>query len=249
MGKLEGKKALITGGDSGIGRAVAVAFAREGADVAINYISGDDKDAQEAKSLVEERGRKAVVIEGDVGDEAQAKRIVEATVSELGGLDILVNNAGVEHRGSIEEIDYRTWQRVMKTNIDGMFLMSKYALAHIPDGGRIINTGSIQGLEGNPDDIPYSASKGAVHSFSKSLAKHLVKRGILVNVVAPGAVETPMLKTESPEKLKARGGEKYPLGVAKPEQIAESYVFLASSDASYYSGEVLAPTGGHVTAA
>ncbi len=249
MGKLEGKKALITGADSGIGRAIAVAFAREGADVAINFIAGDDTDANETKRMVAEKGRKAILVKGDVGDENQVKTIIDTTMRELGGIDILVNNAGVEHRGTIEEIDYSTWQRVMKTNIDGMFLMTKYALPQIPNGGRIINTGSVQGFEGNPDDIPYSASKGAVHTFTKSIAKFAVDRDILVNVVAPGPVETPMLKEESPEILKAGGGKKYPLGVAKPEQIAETYVFLASGDASYYSGEILAPTGGHVTAA
>lgn len=249
MGKLEGKKALITGGDSGIGRAVAVAFAREGADVAINFISGDERDAQEAVTMVEGKGRKAILVKGDIGDEDQVKKIIDATVKEFGNIDILVNNAGVEHVAPIEEVDYATWDRVMKTNIDGMFLMTKYALPHIPQGGRIINTGSIEGLEGNATSIPYSSSKGAVHTFTKSIAKYLVDRNILVNAVAPGPVETPLLKAEHPELLKAGGGKKYPLGVAKPEQIAETYVFLASGDASYYSGEVLAPTGGHVTAA
>ncbi|HZD59693.1 MAG TPA: SDR family oxidoreductase [Anaerolineae bacterium] len=249
MGKLEGKKAIITGGDSGIGRAVAVAFAREGADVAINYITGDEQDAQETKRMVEEKGRRAILIQADIGYEEQVKEILNIVMDEFGRIDILVNNAGVEHIAPIEEVDYALWQRIMKTNIDGMFLMTKYALPHMPDGGRIINTGSIEGLEGNPTSIPYSASKGAVHTFTKSIARYLVDRRILVNAVAPGPVETPLAKREHPELIKAGGGEKYPLGVAKPEQIAETYVFLASDDASYYSGEVLAPTGGHVTAA
>lgn len=249
MGKLEGKKAIITGGDSGIGRAVAVAFAREGADVAINFITGDEKDAQETKEMVEEKGRRAILVEGDVGDEDQVRGIINTVVNEFGRIDILVNNAGVEHVAPIEEVDYQTWRRVMKTNIDGMFLMTKYALPHISKGGRIINTGSIQGFEGNPTSIPYSASKGAIHTFTKSIARYLVDRQILVNAVAPGPVETPLAREEHPELIKTGGGGKYPLGVAKPEQIAETYVFLASEDASYYSGEVLAPTGGYVTAA
>jgi len=249
MAKLEGKKALITGADSGIGRAVAVAFAREGADIAINFITGDEKDAQETKRVVEEKGRKAILAEGDVGDEEQAKRVINMALDKLGGIDILVNNAGVEHVASIEEVDYPTWRRVMKTNIDGMFLMTKYALPHIPKGGRIINTGSIQGFEGNPTSLPYSASKGAIHTFTKSMARYLVDRRILVNAVAPGPVETPLARAEHPELLEAEGGKKYPLGVARPEQIAETYVFLASEDASYYSGIIFAPTGGHVIAA
>lgn len=249
MGKLEGKKALITGGDSGIGRAVALAFAREGADVAINFIRGDEKDAEETKAMVEEKGRKAILVEGDIGDENEVKEIIDRAVKELGKIDILVNNAAVEHVAPIEEVDYALWQRVMRTNIDGMFLMTKYALPHIPEGGRIINTGSIEGLEGNATSIPYSASKGAVHTFTKSMAKYLAKRKILVNAVAPGPVDTPLARMEHPGLIKAGGGDKYPLGIAKPEQIAETFVFLASEDASYYSGEVLAPTGGHVTAA
>jgi len=248
--KLEGKKAIITGGDSGIGRAICIAYAREGADVAINFIGDDKQDAQETKRMVEEKGGRAILIEGDVGDEEQVKNIINTVVSEFGKIDILVNNAGVEHVAPLEEIDLELWNRIFKTNITGHFLMTKYSLPHMPDGSRIIATSSIQGLEGQKNDAPYSATKGAIIAFTKSMAFSLLDRKILCNVVAPGPVETPMLKSEHPEVLKMQGGMMFPLGVAKPEQIAETYVFLASDDASYYNGAVFEATGGgHIIAA
>jgi len=249
-GKLEGKKAIVTGGDSGIGRAICVAYAREGADVAINFIQGDEKDGQETKKMVEETGRKAVLIEGDVGEEEHVKQMIDTVKNEFGKIDILVNNAGVEHVAPLEQFDIELWNRIFKTNITGHFLMTKYSLPLMPDGSRIIATSSIQGIEGMKDDAPYSATKGAIIAFTKSLAYSLLDRRILCNVVAPGPVETPMLKSEHPEVLKMHGGKMFPLGVAKPEQIAETYVFLASDDAAYYNAAVLEVTGGgHVIAA
>lgn len=246
-GRLGGKKAIITGGDSGIGRAVAVAFAREGADVAIVFHS-DDKGAQETRRLVEREGRRCLAVKGDVSREADVARIYREAVPELGGLDILVNNAAVEQRGKWEEYKLEDWERILRTNLTGYFLMIREALrgGHLREGGRIINTGSIQGLEGSATDPPYSTTKGGIHAMTKSLAHYLVERRILVNCVAPGPVDTPMLQDQTPQ-LKGKK-DKYPLGVAKPEQIAPCYVFFASEDASYITGEVLAPTGGKVTA-
>jgi NAD(P)-dependent dehydrogenase (short-subunit alcohol dehydrogenase family) len=247
-GRLEGKKALITGGDSGIGRAVAIAFAREGADVAIVF-NTDEKGAQETKRMVERERRRCLAFKADVGREPDVARVYREAVPELGGLDILVNNAGVEQRGKWEDFSLADWERILRTNLTGYFLMIREALRgdHLKQGARIINTGSIQGLEGSPTDPAYSTTKGGIHAMTKSLAKYLVDRRILVNCVAPGPVDTPMLQDQSAQLKK--GSEKYPLGVAKPEQIAPCYVFFASEDASYITGEVLAPTGGKVTAA
>lgn len=248
-GRLQGKRALITGGDSGIGRAVAVAFAREGAKVAIVYL-GDREGAEETGRLVAGEGGTCTAIQADVGNEEDVARIYQEAIPALGGLDILVNNAGVEQRGKWEEYPVEAWERILRTNLIGYFLMIREALrgGHLKEGGRIINTGSIQGLEGSPTDPAYSTSKGGIHAMTKSLAKYLVDRGILVNCVAPGPVETPMLKDQTPQLLEQQGGDKYPLGVAKPEQIAPAYVFFASADGSYSTGEILGATGGKVTA-
>jgi NAD(P)-dependent dehydrogenase (short-subunit alcohol dehydrogenase family) len=245
--RLAGKKALVTGGDSGIGRAVAVAFAREGADVAVVHFA-EDADAAETKRLVEAAGRRCYPIRADVSDESQVDRVYREAIPRLGGLDILVNNAGVEQRGKWEEFPVPDFERILRTNVLGYFLMIRAALrdGHLREGGRIINTGSIQGLEGSPTDPAYSATKGAVHTMTKSLAKYLVERKITVNCVAPGPVDTPMLRDQTPQLL--RGSEKYPLGVAKPEQIAPAYVFFASGDGDMVTGEILALTSGKVTA-
>jgi NAD(P)-dependent dehydrogenase (short-subunit alcohol dehydrogenase family) len=248
-GRLQGRKALITGGDSGIGRAVAVAFAQEGADVAIVYRS-DEKGAQETKRLVAAHERRCVIVKADVSVPSEVERLYREAIPALGGLDVLVNNAGVEQRGKWEEYEVADFERVLKTNVVGYFLMIREALrgGHLREGGRIINTGSVQGLEGSADDPAYSASKGAIHTMTKSLAKYLVDRRILVNCVAPGPVDTPMLRDQTPQLLEKDGGAKYPLGVAKPEQIAPAFVYFASDDGSYVTGEILAPTGGKVTA-
>ncbi|MFN7131289.1 MAG: SDR family oxidoreductase [Myxococcales bacterium] len=248
-GRLKGKRALITGGDSGIGRAVAVAFAKEGADVAIVFHT-DEKGAQETKRLVQQHERRCVVVQADVGREADVKRVFAEVIPALGGLEVLVNNAGVEQRGRWEEFEVQDFERILRTNLLGYFLMIREALrgGHLKEGARIINTGSIQGLEGSATDPAYSATKGGIHAMTKSLAKYLVDRRILVNCVAPGPVDTPMLRDQTPQLLEKQGGDKYPLGVARPEQIAPAFVFFASDDGSYITGEILAPTGGKVTA-
>ncbi len=249
MARLEGKRAIITGGDSGIGRAVALAYAREGADVSIVYHTDRD-GAEETCRLAGETGRRCLALQADVADEAQVRNLYERTAAELGGVDILVNNAAVEQRGKWEEFELADFERILRTNLVGYFLMVREGLRgnYLREGARIINTGSIQGLEGSATDPAYATTKGGIHAMTKSLAKYLVDRGILVNAVAPGPVDTPMLRDQTPQALENQGGDKYPLGVARPEQIAPSYVFLASNDASYMSGEVIALTGGKVTA-
>lgn len=245
--RLTGKKAFITGGDSGVGRAVAIAFAHEGADVAIVYHT-DQEGAEDTRREVEAEGRKAVVLQADVGNEEDVRRIFSEYADQMGSLDILVNNAAREKRGSWEEFSLAEWESLFRTNVGGYFLMAREALrgGHLKDGGRIINTGSIEGLDGSPNDPAYSATKGAIHTMTKSLAAYLVDRGILVNCVAPGPVHTPMLEAENPKRAREGGGKKYPLGVSTPDQIAPSFVFFASEDASYITGEVLAPTGGKI---
>jgi NAD(P)-dependent dehydrogenase (short-subunit alcohol dehydrogenase family) len=246
-GRLQGKKALITGGDSGIGRAVAIAFAREGADVAIVFQS-DVRAALETRGQVEQHDRRCVLLQGDVGKESDVARLVPEAVKALGGLEVLVNNAGVEQRGKWEEFSLEDWDRILRSNLTGAFLMVREVLRRevLEKGARIINTGSIQGFEGSATDPAYSVTKGGIHALTKSLAKYLVDRGIHVNCVAPGPVDTPMLRDQTPQ-LK-EGSEKYPLGVASPEAIAPCYVFLASDDAKFMTGMVLAPTSGKVTA-
>ena len=247
-GRLQGKKAIVTGGDSGIGRAVAVAFAREGADVAIAYLD-DRAAAAETRKQIEAAGRRCLAVQADVGIEAEVQRFYQEAIPMLGSLDILVNNAGTEQRGKWEDYPVEAWERLLRTNLIGYFLMIREALRgdHLRRGGRIINTGSIQGIEGSPTDPAYSTTKGGIHAMTKSLAKYLVERGILVNCVAPGPVDTPMLRDQTPELLEKGGGDKYPLGVAKPEQIAPAYVFFASEDGSYATGQILPLTGGKVT--
>lgn len=247
-GRLQGKKAIVTGGDSGIGRAVAVAFAREGADVAIAYLD-DRAAAAETRQQIEAAGRRCLAVQADVGIEAEVQRFYQEAIPMLGSLDILVNNAGTEQRGKWEDYPVEAWERLLRTNLIGYFLMIREALRgdHLRRGGRIINTGSIQGIEGSPTDPAYSTTKGGIHAMTKSLAKYLVERGILVNCVAPGPVDTPMLRDQTPELLEKEGGDKYPLGVAKPEQIAPAYVFFASEDGSYATGQILPLTGGKVT--
>ena len=249
--KLEGKRALITGGDSGIGRAVAVLFAREGADVAIVYLPEEREDAAETRAAVEAEGRRCVTIEGDVRDARFCRDAVARTVKELGGLDILVNNAAFQnHVESIDELDVEQWDRTFKTNIYGYFYMAKAALEHLPRGGVILQTGSETGLEGNPKLLDYAATKGAIHNFTKSLAAQLVDRGIRVNCVAPGPVWTPLNPAERSAEETKHFGEKTPYGrPAQPEEIAPAYVYFASdADSRYVTGEVLALLGGQIAA-
>jgi NAD(P)-dependent dehydrogenase (short-subunit alcohol dehydrogenase family) len=246
-GKLQDMVALITGGDSGIGRAVAVLYAREGADVAILYLS-EEEDAEETRQAVEEEGRRAILIPGDVTDPEFCREAVETTVRELGKLDILVNNAAFqEHASSLEDISEEQLDRTFKTNIYGYFHMAKAALPHLEDGSCIINTGSVTGLEGSKDLLDYSATKGAIHAFTKSLAQNLVEKGIRVNCVAPGPVWTPLNPADvKPEKV-AEFGSKVPMKrPAQPEELAPAYVFLAAPVcSSYISGEILPVLGGN----
>ncbi len=245
--KLLGKVALITGGDSGIGRAVAIAFAKEGADVAIMYLNEHD-DAKETKHLVEEQGRRCLTIAGDIGDESFCQQAVQQTVDELGHLDILVNNAAEQHpQESIENITAEQLERTFRTNIFSMFFMTKAALKHLKEGSTIINTTSVTAYKGNPQLLDYSSTKGAIVAFTRSLAKSLIEKGIRVNGVAPGPIWTPLIPATFPEDKVASFGAQVPMKRAgQPEELAPSYVFLASDDSSYMAGQILHPNGGDV---
>jgi len=250
--KLKDKIALITGGDSGIGRAVAVLYAREGADVAIVYLPEEQQDAEETKQAVEEEGRECLLIPGDVSDAAFCRRAVAQTVRKFGKLDVLVNNAAFqEHQESIEKISEQQWEKTFRTNIFGYFYLAKAAVPQMKPGSAIVNTGSETGLEGNKQLLDYSATKGAIHAFSKSLAQNLVEKGIRVNCVAPGPVWTPLNVADKPAEEVAKHGEKTPFGrPAQPEEIAPAYVFFASEAcSSYITGEVISVMGGKTTAA
>jgi len=251
-GKLEGAAALITGGDSGIGRAVAVLFAREGADVAIVYLPVEEPDAAETKSAVEAEGRRALLIPGDVQQSGFCAEAVERTLRAFGRLDIVVNNAAYQqHQESIEDITDEQLDRTFRTNIYGYFFMARAAVPHLKPGSAIINTGSITGLEGSKQLLDYSATKGAIHAFTKSLAQNLVDRKIRVNCVSPGPVWTPLNPSDKPPEQVARFGAKTPMKrPAQPEEIAPAFVFFASNaDSSYITGEVLTLLGGNTTAA
>ncbi|TRW78473.1 SDR family oxidoreductase [Mycolicibacterium sp. 018/SC-01/001] len=245
-GLLAGKRALITGGDSGIGRAVAVAFAKEGADVAIAFLEELD-DAAHTVFLIEKAGRQAISLPGDLADAAHCRSVVDETVKQLGGLDIVVNNVAFQSPVSdLTEISDEQWRRTFAVNIDSFFHVTKAALAHLPDGSAIINTGSINGLRGNKSLIDYSATKGAVIALTYSLAQSLADRNIRVNCVAPGPVWTPLIPATMPAEKVESFGEQVPMGrAAQPDEIAPSYLFFAAGRlSSYYSGEVLAPIGG-----
>lgn len=250
-GKLKNKVALITGGDSGIGRAVAVLFAREGADVAFTYLPAESKDARETLRAIELEGRSGLSIAGDLRDRKFASDAVKQTVAALGGLDILVNNAAYQqHQKTIAEVSEEQWDRTFKTNIYAYFLMTKAAMPHLKKGSAIINTGSITGLEGSKHLLDYAATKGAIHAFTKSLAQNLVEKGIRVNCVAPGPVWTPLNPSDKAAKDVAKFGADTPMKrPAQPEEIAPAFVFFASEiDSSYVTGEVLTLLGGDTTA-
>ena len=246
-GKLEGKVALITGADSGIGRSVAVLFAREGADVAIAYLDSDE-DAKVTREAVEKEGRRAIVIAGDVADPKFAEAAVQRTVKELGKLDILVNNAAFqEHVDDIAALTEEHFDRTIKTNLYGYFHMAKAAIPHMAPGSAILMTGSVTGLKGNKDLLDYSMTKGGIHAFARSLSGALIKKGIRVNVVAPGPVWTPLNPADKDAETIAQFGAQTEMKrPAQPEEIAPAYVFLASPQtSSYITGEILPILGGY----
>lgn len=246
-GKLQGKVAIITGADSGIGRSVAVLYAREGARIVFSYLPEEIADAEETKKVIEEIGSEVVALAGDLKDYSFCEKLVKAALDEFGAVDILVNNAAFQsHVESLEKLSVEQWDTTFKTNIYGYFYMAKAALPHMKDGSAIINTGSITGLEGSKELLDYSATKGAIHSFTKSLAKNLVDRRIRVNCVAPGPVWTPLNPSDRDAKdIKQFGGDTPYKRPAQPEEIAPAYVYFASNaDSSYVTGEVLTLLGG-----
>lgn len=244
-GRLQGKRALITGGDSGIGRAVAIAFAREGADVAICYLNEDD-DAESTRKLVEAEGRSCEAIRIDVSKAENCRSLIDRVVKAFGGLDILVNNAAHQMTfEALEDISDAEWDLTLATNISSMFYLSKAALPHLGEGGAIINTASINSDNPKPTLLAYATTKGAVQNFTNGLAQLLGKKNIRVNCVAPGPVWTPLIPSTMPEETVAHFGENTPLGrPAQPREIAPIYVMLASDEASYISGATVAATGG-----
>ena len=246
-GKLEGKVALISGGDSGIGRAVAVLFAREGADVAIAYLS-EDADAEETAAAVRAEGARAILIRGDVADRDHCHEAVARTVKELGGLDVLVNNAAFQvHTVDFADLTAEHFDETIKTNLYGYFYLAQAAVPEMKPGAAIINTGSVTGISGSKDLVDYSMTKGGIHAFTRALSSHLVPRGIRVNAVAPGPVWTPLNPSDKQAERVAHFGEQTPMKrPAQPEEIAPAYVFLASPQcSSYITGEILPIIGGY----
>jgi NAD(P)-dependent dehydrogenase (short-subunit alcohol dehydrogenase family) len=245
--KLRGKVALITGGDSGIGRAVALAFAKEGADVAIAYLN-ENEDAKKTKEAIEQQGRRCISLSGDIGDESVCQNLVEQTVKTFGHLDILVNNAAEQHpQESIENITAEQLERTFRTNIFSMFYLTKAAIKHLKPGSAIINTTSVTAYKGNQQLLDYSSTKGAIVAFTRSLSQSLAEKGIRVNGVAPGPIWTPLIPSTFPAEKVEKFGADTPLGRAgQPDEVAPSYVFLASKDSSYMTGQILHPNGGSV---
>ena len=249
-GRLEGKKTIITGGDSGIGRAVALAFAREGADVLISYLAEEEQDASETARVVEDAGKKCVRVPGDISEEAQCQALVQKAVDEFGRIDVLVNNAA--HQRTVEgiaDVSTELLDRTFKTNIYAMFWLVKAALPHMPEGGSIINVGSAQAYKPSPTLLPYSATKGAIVTFTEGLAQDVVQYGLRANVVAPGPVWTPIIPASMPGDTVSQFGQQSPTGrPGQPAELAPAFVFLASQEASYVNGAVIDITGGQPVA-
>jgi NAD(P)-dependent dehydrogenase (short-subunit alcohol dehydrogenase family) len=247
-GKLEGKAALITGGDSGIGRSVAVHFSREGCDVAIVYKPEEQADAEETRQLVEAEGRQCLLLPGDLRDAAFCQSIVEQTVSQLGKLNVLVNNAAEQHpEGDFEDITDEHLLSTYQTNIFSFFRVTRAAMKHLQPGDSIINTTSVTAYRGSQELVDYSSTKGAITSFTRSLSKQLAEKGIRVNAVAPGPIWTPLIPATFDEEKVASFGQQVPMKrPGQPSEVGPAYVFLASEDASYFTGQVLHPNGGEV---
>ncbi len=246
-GKLEGKVAIITGGDSGIGRSVAVLYAREGADVAILYLD-QHQDAEETRTVVEQYGRRCLTFTGDVADREVCRKVIDETLAAFGKLDIVVNNAAEQHpQEKLEDISEEQWEKTFRTNIFGMFQMTKAALPHLGKGASIINTTSVTAYKGSPQLLDYSATKGAITAFTRSLAMNLADRGIRVNGVAPGPIWTPLIPSTFDADEVAEFGSNTPMKrPGQPDEVAPAYVYLASSDAAYVSGQVIHVNGGTV---
>ena len=244
-GRLEGKKAIITGGDSGIGRAIALAFAREGADVLISYLD-EEPDAQKTRQIVEKAGRKAVLVPGDISDENHCREIVERAEKELGGVDILVNNAAFQRtHESIQELSADELEHTFSTNIFAMFFLCKAALPKMKEGSAIVNTASIQAYQPSSSLLAYASTKGAIVTFTKALSEEAIKQGVRVNCVAPGPIWTPLIPATMPPDQVKTFGRDTPMGRAgQPAELAPIYVFLASQESSYITGEVVGVTGG-----
>ncbi len=246
-GKLEGKVAIITGGDSGIGRSVAVLYAREGADVAILYLD-QHQDADETRTVVEQYGRRCLTFAGDVADRDVCRNVIDETLAAFGKLDILVNNAAEQHpQEKLEDISEEQWEKTFRTNIFGMLQMTKAALPHLGKGASIINTTSVTAYKGSPQLLDYSATKGAITAFTRSLSMNLAERGIRVNGVAPGPIWTPLIPSTFDADEVAEFGSNTPMKrPGQPDEVAPAYVYLASSDAAYVSGQVIHVNGGTV---
>ncbi|MBD3875195.1 SDR family oxidoreductase [Stutzerimonas kunmingensis] len=246
-GKLEGKVAIITGGDSGIGRSVAVLYAREGADVAIFYLD-QHQDAEETRTVVEQYGRRCLTFTGDVADREVCRKVIDETLAAFGKLDIVVNNAAEQHpQEKLEDISEEQWEKTFRTNIFGMFQMTKAALPHLGKGASIINTTSVTAYKGSPQLLDYSATKGAITAFTRSLSMNLADRGIRVNGVAPGPIWTPLIPSTFDADEVAEFGSNTPMKrPGQPDEVAPAYVYLASSDAAYVSGQVIHVNGGTV---
>nr|WP_308129448.1 SDR family oxidoreductase [Actinoplanes polyasparticus] len=246
-GRLSGRKAVITGGDSGIGRAVAIAYAREGADVLISYLPEEEDDARDTAQYIEKAGRKAVLVPGDIRDESHCRAIIDRARTELGGLDILVNNAAYQmaQPGGITDITDEQFDRVMKTNLYAMFWLCRAAVPHLQPGATIINTASVQAYQSSAHLLDYATTKGGIVAFTKALAEDLADKGVRVNAVAPGPIWTPLIPATMHEEKIKTFGEDVPLGRAgQPAELAPAYVYFASPESSYTTGEVLGITGG-----
>jgi NAD(P)-dependent dehydrogenase (short-subunit alcohol dehydrogenase family) len=246
-GKLQGKVAIITGGDSGIGRATAIGFAKEGADVAIIYLQ-EDEDADVTASYVEKEGKSCLKLKGDIGNDKFCEIIVKEVMSAFGKIDILVNNAGEQHvQETLEDINVGQLEHTFRTNIFAMFYLTKAALPHMKEGSAIINTASVTAYKGKAELMDYAATKGAIVAFTRSLSQNLAKKNIRVNAVAPGPIWTPLISSSFDEEHIREFGKSTPLGrPGQPDEVAPSYIFLASDDASYMSGQVLHPNGGTI---